>query len=118
MKTELTNAGITVLNKDDSQESPNMDAVELASYEVDPSVVAVVVGVDPNMTYRKIAIASLYIQLNKAMFIASNTDRNCGVGDRLPPAGGVCVKAVEVATGVKPRVMGKPDPFALQLIQK
>ena len=41
-----------------------MSEAEIASYKVDPSVVAVIAGINYNFSYRKLCIASQYLQLN------------------------------------------------------
>ena len=86
-------------------------------YQVDTDVQAVVVGIDFSFNYRKLAIASLYIQ-SGAEFIASNKDRNTGTGDRFIPGCGAIVKAIEVASGVEAKVMGKPSTYGFELIKR
>ena len=75
----MTNYGIRVINKDErclgKLEEILMNEKELASFKVDPSVVAVVCGVDMTFNYRKLCIATLYLQINNAKFIATNRDR-------------------------------------------
>lgn len=39
---------------------------EISNYEVDKSVVAVIVGADYTFSYRKLCIASLHMQINGA----------------------------------------------------
>ena len=72
--------------------------------EVDPSVKAVIVGTDFNMSMHKIAQASLYIN-NGAELIGTNIDRNDGK-DRLRPSGGALTKLVEVASGLRSKHCG------------
>ena len=90
---------------------------DFSNFQCDPSVKAVVVGIDFKFTYRKLCVASLYIQQG-CKFIASNKDRNTGHGDRLPPGGGTIVKSIETATGVEAITMGKPSKYAFDLIKK
>ena len=90
---------------------------ELTQFRCDPSVKAVVVGIDFNFTYKKLCIASLYIQ-NGCKFIASNKDRNSGTGDTLVPGGGSIVKALETASGESALIMGKPSKFAMEIIKR
>jgi 4-nitrophenyl phosphatase len=67
----------------------------------------VVVGIDFDLTYDKLACAAVHVQRG-ATFVATNTDRSypSELG-RLPGAGAI-VAAVETATGVSPDVIGKP----------
>lgn len=80
------------------------------SKNLDPSVIAVIVGTDFALSSNKMALASLYINQNGAELIGTNIDRNDGK-DRLRPSGGSLVKLIEMASGVSepPRIMGKPD---------
>ena len=73
-------------------------------------------GIDWHFSYRKLCIASRYIQAG-AQFIATNPDRNSG-DTVITPGSGCQAKAIEVATGVKPIFMGKPSPFAYELIRE
>ena len=87
--------------------------------KVDPSVVAVIVGTDFKLSAEKMALASLYVNKNKAELIGTNIDRNDGF-DRLRPSGGSLVKLVEEAVGAsKPaRIMGKPDIMCFDMLRE
>jgi|688.fasta_scaffold611183_1 ribonucleotide monophosphatase NagD (HAD superfamily) len=95
-----------------------MTEEELASFSLDKSVVAVTVGINFTFNYRKLCIASLYINENKADFIGTNPDRNTGNGIRYIPGGGTIIKAIETATGVKAKIMGKPSTYMFDIIRK
>ena len=86
---------------------------------MDPSVVAVIVGTDFKLSASKMALASLYIDLNEAELIGTNIDRNDGF-DRLRPSGGSLVKLIEQAVGAsKPaKIMGKPDIMCFDLLRE
>jgi 4-nitrophenyl phosphatase len=94
-----------------------MTESEAASYPLDPNVVAVIAGMNYTMTYRKICLASLYITENKAVFIGTNPDRNSGDETRLVPGGGTLIRAIEIASGVKAEIMGKPMKHLFDLIR-
>jgi 4-nitrophenyl phosphatase len=70
-------------------------------------VLAVVVGLDRNLTYEKLRQAAHLINQG-AVFIATNTDRTLPVPGGFAPGAGAIVAALEVATDHKPLVMGKP----------
>jgi len=84
-----------------------------ANYE--PPIDYVVVGMDRNFTFQKLTNAQQAI-IKGAKFIATNIDVNFPVEDGIIPGGGSIVKAVEVASGVKPIVIGKPEILGLKLI--
>jgi 4-nitrophenyl phosphatase len=71
-------------------------------------VLAVVVGMDRNLTYEKLSKASRLIR-EGAEFIATNSDRTFPTPEGLIPGAGAIVAAVEAATGQKPVVIGKPQ---------
>ncbi|MGQ9676346.1 MAG: HAD-IIA family hydrolase [Chloroflexota bacterium] len=73
----------------------------------------VVVGLDRNFTYEKLAIACQAIRAG-AHFIASNTDATLPTETSLLPGGGALVAAIEVCSGVKPLVIGKPETTMLE----
>ncbi|MEN3001970.1 MAG: HAD-IIA family hydrolase [Armatimonadota bacterium] len=73
---------------------------------------AVVVGIDREFTYQRLAQAQWAI-LQGAQFIATNTDSTYPAEDRLLPGAGSIVAAICTATGKQPLVMGKPNPRIL-----
>lgn len=75
-----------------------------------PEADAVVIGLDKNLTYDKIRYASQLIRRG-AKFIATNTDATFPVPEGLIPGAGTIVRAIEVASGQKPLVIGKPEAF-------
>ena len=74
---------------------------------------AVVVGLDPNLTYVRLAVAADCVRAG-AHFIATNRDPVYPTERGLRPGAGSLVAAVEAATGVTPVSIGKPAPFLLE----
>ena len=74
---------------------------------------AVVAGLDRDLTYEKLRIASLYIQAG-ALFLATNTDNSLPTPQGFIPGAGAVVGALEIASRVKPIVIGKPSPEMYQ----
>ncbi len=60
MKEELKQNGIKVYNEEDDR-APFMSSDEIVSYNIDPEVKAVVVGINYTFTYRKLCLATLYL---------------------------------------------------------
>jgi 4-nitrophenyl phosphatase len=77
---------------------------------------AVVVGLDLDLSYRRLRDAALAIQ-GGARFIATNTDSTYPTPDGLFPGGGAMVAALETVTGMAPEVAGKPHPPMRDLIR-
>jgi 4-nitrophenyl phosphatase len=69
----------------------------------------VVMGVDLEITYDKLKIGCLAIGAG-AKFIATNLDPAFPAEDGFWPGAGALIAALQVATGVEPFVIGKPQP--------
>jgi 4-nitrophenyl phosphatase len=74
---------------------------------------AVVAGLDPQLTYLRIAAAVDCIRAG-ARFIATNRDPVYPTERGLRPGAGSIVAAIEAASGVVPLVIGKPEPLLMQ----
>jgi HAD superfamily hydrolase (TIGR01450 family) len=74
---------------------------------------AVVVGLDTNLTYARLVVASDSIRAG-AHFIATNRDPLYPTERGLRPGAGSIVVAVETASGVVPVSIGKPSPNLLE----
>jgi 4-nitrophenyl phosphatase len=78
---------------------------------------AVVVGIDRSFTYDSLALAADLVR-GGAVFVATNRDATYPLeGDRLQPGAGSVVAAIETASGVRPEVLGKPEPLLLRSIR-
>jgi len=75
---------------------------------------AVLVGLDPNLTYLRLAAAADCIRAG-ALFIATNRDPVYPTERGLRPGAGSIVAAVEASTGVSPVSIGKPAPRLLEI---
>ncbi|QTD42710.1 TIGR01457 family HAD-type hydrolase [Sporosarcina sp. Te-1] len=77
----------------------------------------VVMGIDRDSTYAKLAEACLAIRAGAA-FVATNGDKAFPTERGLVPGNGSFVKLMEYATGVIPVIVGKPEPHMLHFIQQ
>ncbi|CAH1857141.1 TIGR01457 family HAD-type hydrolase [Convivina intestini] len=68
----------------------------------------VVTGLDRQLTYAKLANATLAIQKG-ARFIATNADTNLPSERGMLPGAGTIVQALQTATNVKPTIIAKPS---------
>ena len=100
---------------DESNEE--MTEEEYGAYVLDPSVVAVVAGLDFQFNYRKLCIATLYITEANCKFLASNPDRFSGNETRVIPGAGTIINAIESAAGVTGPVCGKPSKQLFDLLR-
>ncbi|HEQ0431747.1 TPA: TIGR01457 family HAD-type hydrolase [Streptococcus pyogenes] len=72
----------------------------------------VVVGLDSQVTYEMLAIATLAIQKG-ALFIGTNPDLNIPTERGLMPGAGALNSLLEAATRVKPVFIGKPNAIIM-----
>ena len=90
----LTEAGFTVTDRDPQ---------------------AVVVGLDRDLTYARLATAVHAVHAG-AVLVATNADPRLPVeGGGFDPGAGSILAAVATATGVKPIVVGKPEPRMIEM---
>lgn len=74
----------------------------------DAEVSAVIVGMDININYYKLATATLLIR-NGAAFIGTNPDRTFPAPEGILPGAGSLLAALHAATDIEPEVIGKPE---------
>src|SRR5207247_84149 len=90
--------------------------MRLVEYSEDEPIDYVVCGWDRQFTYAKMTNAHLAIARG-AQFIATNRDATYpDSGGRTLPGSGAIVASIETCSGVTPRVIGKPEPYTLELI--
>jgi 4-nitrophenyl phosphatase len=76
---------------------------------------AVIVGLDPSVDYARIA-AAMRAVADGARLVATNADARYPTPDGFLPGAGSIVAALETATGVRPEVIGKPEPAMFRSI--
>ncbi len=104
LKRELENQGIKVFSE---EECATMSFVS-----------SIVVGLDRELTYRKLAIA-LKALLKGATFIATNEDSTLPTEEGLVPGAGSIVAAISYALGRRPEyVVGKPNKWIFEIALK
>lgn len=69
----------------------------------------VLAGLDPSVTYEKLAHAALAIG-HGAKFWATNGDLSFPTERGLEPGAGALLAAITATTGIEPRLFGKPEP--------
>lgn len=74
----------------------------------------VCVGLDRELTYHKLKVATLAIRAG-ARFIASNPDTTLPTEEGLVPGNGATLAALRTATDVEPLVVGKPSAAIVDL---
>ncbi len=75
---------------------------------------AVVCGMDRGLTWDKLATATLNIRAG-AEFIGTNPDLTLPTEHGLTHGNGAILAALEAASGVKPTIIGKPEPIMYRI---
>lgn len=78
-------------------------------YQSEASALAVVVGIDRKLTYKKLKIATLLLR-SGVPFIGTNPDRTFPTPQGLVPGAGSILAALTAASDVAPIIVGKPEP--------
>jgi 4-nitrophenyl phosphatase len=115
---ELPNRGkVFVIGQDGITEAMRQAGFTVVADDRQP-VEAVVAGIDFTLTYDKLKYATLLIRRG-ARFVGTNGDLTLPTEEGLFPGAGSILAAVTAATGVKPTVIGKPEPLMFQIaVQK
>jgi 4-nitrophenyl phosphatase len=87
---------------------------EQGFHPTDRDIEYVVVGMDRQLTWHKLRVAALAIRAG-ATFVGTNPDTTLPTEDGLVPGNGASLAALEVATGIAPMIIGKPQPTLLEL---
>jgi 4-nitrophenyl phosphatase len=80
----------------------------------DTPPVAVVSGIDRQVSYQKLRRATLHIRAG-APFYGTNPDKTFPTPEGLVPGAGSILAAIEAATGVEPVICGKPKPAMMYM---
>jgi len=108
---ELREAGYDVVMAGAAATRMSQEGIDGVAAAGNPD--AVVVGLDPTLTYLRLAAAADCVRAG-AHFIATNRDPVYPTERGLRPGAGSIVAAVEATTGVVPVSIGKPAPFLLE----
>ena len=77
-------------------------------------VEAVVIGFDRQISWEKLTRAALAVQ-NGALFVGTNPDLSFPLEQGQAPGNGAFVRVIELTTGIKPVIIGKPEPRLFDL---
>lgn len=108
---ELADVGFSVVMAGDAADRVVREGID--RFEASGRPGAVVVGLDPELSWERLAVASSSIRAG-ARFVATNRDPIYPTEHGLMPGSGSVVAAIEAASGVTPVSIGKPAPLLLQ----
>lgn len=109
MQLELAAAGLDVVMAGSAAPAGYLGGALDRSYD------AVVVGLDPELDYSRLAVAMTAVAAG-ARLIATNADTRYPTAAGFLPGAGSIVAALATATGMTPEVIGKPAPAMFQAI--
>ncbi|MFC0523869.1 TIGR01457 family HAD-type hydrolase [Pontibacillus salicampi] len=73
----------------------------------------VVIGIDRDITYEKLATACLQVR-NGAAFLSTNSDVAIPTERGMLPGNGSLTSVITISTGVQPIFIGKPEPIIME----
>jgi 4-nitrophenyl phosphatase len=111
LRQELLDVGFTVVMAGEAAGRVSREGID--RFEAAGRPGAVVVGLDPDLSWERLAVAASSIRAG-ARFIATNRDPVYPTEHGLMPGSGAVVAAVEAASGVVPVSIGKPAPLLLE----
>lgn len=106
-------ASVMMIGEEGLEEALEAEGVTVTTKSPD----VVVMGLDRQITYTKLAEACLAIR-NGAAFLGTNFDLKFPSERGLVPGNGSFLTLMEAATDTKPLIVGKPEPHMLQFIQQ
>ena len=109
MRDELAAAGLEVVM------AGHAVPADYGGGPLDRGYDAVIVGLDPQLDYRRLAAATTAVAAG-ARLIATNADTRYPTTAGFLPGAGSVVAALATATGVTPLVIGKPSPAMFEAI--
>nr|WP_078818049.1 TIGR01457 family HAD-type hydrolase [Sporosarcina newyorkensis] len=112
-KQYYAGASVMMIGEEGLEEALEAEQITLTTKNPD----VVMMGLDRQITYSKLAEACLAIR-NGARFLGTNQDVKFPTEKGLVPGNGSFLHLMEVASGEKPIVVGKPEPHMLQFIQQ
>lgn len=86
-------------------------------YHAEENVIAVVAGMNRDLTFEKLKRATLLIRTG-VPFIGTNPDNTYPTPEGLIPGAGSILTCLELASEVKPIMIGKPEPYMYAIAKK
>jgi 4-nitrophenyl phosphatase len=107
-------AKIFVIGEEGIRAALEEKGFEILGVEKAPEAEAVVMGIDRNINFQKVAEATLLVRAG-VPFYTTNTDRTFPTPRGEIPGSGAWLSVITSATGVEPTVAGKPFPYLMEL---
>jgi len=108
---------IFVVGEEGLKNTISSHGFQVTAQTEDPEIKAVVVGLDLQLTYQKIFLAANLVR-NGVLFIGTNPDKTFPAPMGIAPGAGAIISPIEVASGIKPLFIGKPEKHLYLLALK
>lgn len=118
MEEEVEAVGLQYVGGTDPAWNGLTDDDKLAQVKRDPSIGAVLVGLDLHINYAKIANAMAQLRDTDVVFLATNTDSTFPSHNMLLPGAGTVVRSIETCSGREALPLGKPSPAMMECIKQ
>ena len=112
-KQHYEGANVMMIGEEGLREALELENINITATNPD----VVLMGLDRQITYDKLADACLAIR-NGAHFLGADRDIKFPTEKGLVPANGSFLTLMEAATDTKPLIVGKPEPYMLELIRQ
>lgn len=83
---------------------------------LDPAVSCVVAGLDPDISYHRLAISLKYLQQENVHFVGTNVDSTFPQRGHILPGAGSMIESLAVSSNRRPTYCGKPNVNMLKTI--
>ncbi|OLL24882.1 4-nitrophenylphosphatase [Neolecta irregularis DAH-3] len=117
IEAELDAEGIAHCGGTDPNDRQPMTAEDFETFDQDPSIGAVLCGIDFHFNYLKLCKAFTYLQNSKTLFLLTNDDSTYpSHGKKFPGAGSIS-SSLTFSTGRTPKSLGKPYSTMMDCIE-
>ncbi len=117
LTNELNLAGIETIIGPDPKYRRDITDEDRENINIDPSIGAVVCGLDLYINYLKIAHGLTQLRNPKTIFVATNMDSTFPSHGKVFPGAGTVVSTLMFSSGREPVVCGKPSQIMMDCVQ-
>lgn len=110
IEEELESEGIRFCGGTDPAERRPIKPEDYNDMRPDPSVGAVLCGLDTHINYLKLSRAYQYLRDPDCLFLMTNVDSTYPTSGTLFPGAGACSAPLRFASGREGKALGKPNP--------
>lgn len=114
IRKQKQDASVYMIGEDGLKQALKDEGLTIADDVDENTIDYVVIGIDRQITYEKLAKACLAIQKG-ARFISTNADKAIPTERGFVPGNGALTSVIQTATGVNPIFIGKPERMIVEL---